>query len=127
MGSVLLSEDSGATMFMLVKINDVKRIVTVLTFCLSLFALPLFAAESDGRGQIPLNSLLPQSSERVPNRASPLVSQRQASDLARENFDGRILNIRRDDNNWRVRMDSEGTVFNVFVNATTGNVSRSSE
>ncbi len=52
------------------------------------------------------------------------VSRRRASELASELHEGRILNMRLEDGHWRVRMDSEGTVFNVFVNAQTGEVSR---
>jgi len=55
------------------------------------------------------------------------VSRRDASDLAREVFHGRVLSIRLDSGKWRVRMDQEGTVFNVMVDANTGEVSRSEE
>ncbi len=55
------------------------------------------------------------------------ISRRDASDLARSAYQGRVLNIRRDGGNWRVRMDEGGTVFNVIVNADNGAVVRSSE
>lgn len=55
----------------------------------------------------------------------PRISRRQASSIASDSFEGRVLSIRMDDNNWRVRMDREGTVFNVFVNTSSGQVSSS--
>ncbi|MEX2367661.1 MAG: hypothetical protein WD601_13755 [Pseudohongiellaceae bacterium] len=50
----------------------------------------------------------------------PVISRREASELVREQFAGRLLNIRLEGRRWRVRMDNEGTVFNVFVDARTG-------
>ncbi len=55
------------------------------------------------------------------------ISRRDANDIARSAYSGRVLNIRRDGDNWRVRMDEGGTVFNVIVNADNGSVIRSSE
>lgn len=55
------------------------------------------------------------------------VSRREASELARERFPGRVLSIRLDNRHWRVRMDQEGTVFNVLVDASSGDVSRSAD
>jgi uncharacterized membrane protein YkoI len=52
------------------------------------------------------------------------ITRRRASDLARERYEGRVLSVILDGNRWRVRIDSEGTVFNVFVNAGTGEVTR---
>lgn len=55
------------------------------------------------------------------------ISRREASDLARAAFEGRVLSIRLERGLWRVRMDQDGKVFNVFVDANTGKVSRPSE
>jgi len=35
--------------------------------------------------------------------------------------------VQLENNNWRVRMDRDGTVFNVFVNSSSGAVSAPSE
>ena len=83
----------------------------------------------------PQNNLLPPSSERNPERNSnlnperePRISQNQASDIVRENIPGsRVLNIRRDDQNYRVRVDQDGNVSDVLVNADSGRVSRSDD
>ncbi len=55
------------------------------------------------------------------------ISRREASDLARSSYPGRVLSIRLDGRRWRVRMDEEGTVFNVFVDSENGEVLRPSE
>ena len=55
------------------------------------------------------------------------ISRQQAMNIASDRYEGRVLSIRQDNNNWRVRMDRDGTVFNVFVNATSGDVSASSD
>ena len=57
----------------------------------------------------------------------PRIGRRQASSIASDSYEGRVLSIRMDNNNWRVRMDREGTVFNVFVNASSGRVSSSAD
>lgn len=62
-----------------------------------------------------------------PAQQQPRISSRQAMNIATGSYEGRVLSIRRDDDNWRVRMDREGTVFNVFVNAVSGNVSSTSD
>jgi uncharacterized membrane protein YkoI len=55
------------------------------------------------------------------------IGRREASDLARRHYPGRVLSVRLDGRHWRVRMDEEGTVFNVFVDADNGQVIRPSE
>jgi uncharacterized membrane protein YkoI len=55
------------------------------------------------------------------------IGRREASDLARSSYPGRVLSVRLEGRRWRVRMDEAGTVFNVFVDADNGAVLRSSE
>ena len=66
-----------------------------------------------------VNNLAPQ----------PRITRRQATNIAGDRYEGRVLGIVLDNssNNYRVRMDQDGTVFNVFVNATSGDVSTSSD
>jgi uncharacterized membrane protein YkoI len=59
--------------------------------------------------------------------ASTRISRREASELARDAFEGRVLSVRLEDGHWRIRMDQEGNVFNVLVDANTGRVTRSSD
>lgn len=79
--------------------------------------------ERSGDPRIPIqNGLMADDQEE-----QTAVSRREASDLARQAYPGRVLNVRLDGRRWRVRMDEEGTVFNVFVDADNGVVVRSSE
>lgn len=84
---------------------------------------PPFLAQNQDR-QPPRNNLFTNSEQ---GERELRVSRREASDIARERFSGRVLNIRLDGRRWRVRMDQSGTVFNVFVNGETGEASRASE
>jgi len=70
-----------------------------------------------------INSLTTPAS----SQQQPRISSRQAMNIATDSYEGRVLGIRRDNDNWRVRMDRDGTVFNVFVDARSGNVSSSSD
>ena len=83
---------------------------------------PLLAQNQDR--QPPRNNLFNDSQQ---GERELRVSRREASDIARERFSGRVLSIRLDGRRWRVRMDQSGTVFNVFVNGETGEASRASE
>lgn len=99
-----------------------QKIMVISLFYLSLIlpAACLHAAVPGNQGQgLEAGFQGDQNTER-----QTAVSRRRASDLARARYQGRILSIRLDGSRWRVRMDSEGTVFNVFVNARTGEVTR---
>ncbi len=68
---------------------------------------------------IPGNNLAPSKSG-----SEPAVSRQQALNIAQDRFQGRVLSVRIVDNDWRIRVDQNGTVFNVFVNGRSGEVSR---
>lgn len=71
---------------------------------------------------------LQESSVNNLSSQQPRVSRRQAMNLASGRYEGRVLGVVQvDNNNYRVRMDRDGTVFNVFVNASSGAVSASSD
>jgi uncharacterized membrane protein YkoI len=92
-----------------------------ILFVLLLFPLEgLVAANQEGQPQTRL--LQTQNEDPQTN-----ISRRQAYDIARENFSGRVLSIRLEHSGWRVRMDQDGTVFNILVHADTGAISRPSE
>ena len=94
---------------------------------------PLSAVAADNTGlddRDPLvtpRTVLPENGINNLTSQQPRISRREASDLASGRYEGRVLSIRLDNNNWRVRMDSEGTVFNVFVNSSSGDVSAPSD
>jgi uncharacterized membrane protein YkoI len=110
----------------------------IIGLCLVLTLLPLsalaadngdFSERTDARSQRALlpengvNNLSPQAAQ----QQSTQISRRQASNLASDRYEGRVRSILLDNNNWRVRMDREGTVFDVFVNANSGAVSAPSD
>lgn len=107
-----------------------RRAALAALLLLSLLsAAALQAQPVPGQGRIPPqnNLLQEQLDERDAQDARTRISRRQASELARDTFSGRVLSIRLDDGHWRVRMDQEGTVFNVLVDAATGDVARAAD
>ncbi len=98
-----------------------KNILPILLLCLAL--LPAASQAAAAEEVQPSNLLPPSSSER---EREPRISRDQASEIVRQNVPGsRVINIRRDSQNWRVRVDQEGNVSDVLVNAESGRVSRS--
>jgi uncharacterized membrane protein YkoI len=98
-----------------------KNIVSILMLCLAL--LPAASQAAAPEEVQPSNLLPPSSSER---EREPRISRDEASEIVRENVpNSRVINIRRDSQNWRVRVDQEGNVSDVLVNAESGRVSRS--
>ena len=86
----------------------------------------------------PLHNVLAASQETPPVQRSlragqqsqetePRITRSQASDIARDIYNARVVSIRFDRGRWRMRMDQEGNVFDVMVNASSGEVSRLSE
>ena len=59
--------------------------------------------------------------------ARPRVGRRQALALVQDSYSGRVLSIVLERGRWRVRMDDDGNVFNVFVDAGSGEVTRPTE
>ena len=85
---------------------------------------------SQPRNLLPQNNLLDDRGAREladPAEERMRISRRQASEIARETFSGRVLSIRLEQSHWRVRMDQEGMVFNVLVDAESGNASRAQD
>ncbi len=70
-------------------------------------------------GVIPGNNLAPPQAD-----SEPAISRQQALNIAQDRFQGRVLSVRMVGNDWRIRVDQNGTVFNVFVDGRSGEVSR---
>lgn len=64
----------------------------------------------------------------VPQEETPRISQRQALELVRARFPGNVVSINQVQLNealqYRVRMDNEGSIYTVYVNADTGVITR---
>lgn len=99
-----------------------KNILSILMLCLTLVPAASQAAAPE---EVQPSNLLPPSSSSERER-EPRISQAQASEIVRQNVPGsRVINVRRDSQNWRVRVDQDGNVSDVLVNAESGRVSRS--
>jgi uncharacterized membrane protein YkoI len=99
-----------------------KAFQLLLSICLLLLSLqPALAANQENP---PQNSLLPTRQQDEPQTR---ISAREASDIARASYEGKVVSIRLDRLVWRVRMDLDGTVVDVLVNSDTGAISRPSE
>lgn len=55
------------------------------------------------------------------------ISRREASEIVRQRYRGRILNIRLERGYWRLRLDNEGVVFTLLVDADTGEIRQPEE
>jgi uncharacterized membrane protein YkoI len=98
-----------------------KTILSIILLCSTLLqAVSLQAANEEVQ---PQSFLPPPSSERSPDR-EPRISRDQATNIAREKFPGEVRSIRRDEQNWRIRLDEDGNVSDVLVNSDSGRVSR---
>lgn len=74
--------------------------------------------------QIDINS---GDAARPGTQTSQRVTQIQAVDIAKARFEGNVLRItlvgEGANQRYQIRMENEGKVFTVFVNATTGRIS----
>ena len=95
-------------------------IAFALLVCLTSVGAPeIYAANQEPRG----GQFMPRGGGNAEEDAR--VSRRDASDRARQAFPGgRVLNIRFEGSQWVIRMDQEGSVFNVLVDANSGQVRR---
>lgn len=68
-----------------------------------------------------------QSGDRSNTQVNPRITRQQAAEIAKQRFVGSILRINLvgegDNQRYQFRMENEGKVFTVFVNAITGKIS----
>ena len=91
---------------------------------LSLFGIATATAEPL---QLALGGFQDQSGDNVQEQA-PQVSQRRALELVRARFPGTVVSINQVQQGgvlqYRVRMDNEGNIYTVYVNASSGVITR---
>lgn len=72
--------------------------------------------------------MLAQAPADAATEQAPQVSQRQALELVRARFPGNVVSINQVQQGgvlqYRVRMDNEGNIYTVYVNASTGAITR---
>lgn len=95
-----------------------RRIATLL--CVGLLSLPVAAVQAQ-------QVLLAQQSGDAAAQA-PRISQREALELVRARFPGNVVSISEVQQDgalqYRVRMDNDGNIFTVYVDADTGTIRR---
>ena len=78
-------------------------------------------------GQLDINNNNSPRDVRQSQTPAPRVSERQAISLARKQFVGNVLRIsligQGNNLRYQIRMENEGKIFTVFVNANSGAVS----
>tara|TARA_R110001592_G_scaffold99547_3_gene283627 strand:+ start:263 stop:550 length:288 start_codon:yes stop_codon:yes gene_type:complete len=91
---------------------------------MSLFGIATAAADPM---QLALGGFQDQSGDAVQEQ-SPQVSQRRALELVRARFPGTVVSINQVQQGgvlqYRVRMDNEGNIYTVYVNASSGVITR---
>lgn len=91
---------------------------------MSLFGIVTATAEPL---QLALGGFQDQSGDNVQEQAAQ-VSQRRALELVRARFPGTVVSINQVQQGgvlqYRVRMDNEGNIYTVYVNASSGVITR---
>lgn len=76
----------------------------------------------------PLQLALGGYQEQSTQEQAPAISQRRALELVRARFPGNVVSInqvrQRGVLQYRVRMDNEGNIYTVYVNASSGAITR---
>ncbi len=106
---------------------------TLAAVSIFLVGVSISAAQNLPAPQLDSNQLdrvQPGNPSRNAQLANPKVSERQAVGLAREQFVGNVLRIsligQGNSLRYQIRMENEGKVFTVFVNANNGRVTNGS-
>ncbi len=93
----------------------------LLLLCAGLLILPVTAAQAQ-------QVLLAQQSDGAAAAQAPRISQREALELVRARFPGNVVSISEVQQDgalqYRVRMDNDGNIFTVYVDAVTGDIRR---
>jgi uncharacterized membrane protein YkoI len=107
-----------------------KRIKTLLLTVMLLSLAQISQAQlapAVQPGQLDINNSNSSRDGRQAQVPAPRISERQAIDLARQQFVGNVLRIslvgQGDSLRYQIRMENEGKIFTVFVDANTGAVS----
>ena len=102
-------------------ISFLKKSLVQAVGCLTLFLAVFSISELQAQ---PMHLAQQDSSQ----SESAVISQRRALELVRAKFSGNVISInevsRRGGRYYRVRMDDNGNIFTVYVNAASGAITR---
>jgi len=80
------------------------------------------------QGLLPQLGDAPREDRRGQNAQSAAISQRQALDLVRASYPGNVISINEVQQGgglfYRVRMDNEGNIYTLYVDAASGAITR---
>lgn len=80
------------------------------------------------QGLLPQQSDAPREDRRGQNAQPVAISQRQALDLVRASYPGNVVSINEVQQGgglfYRVRMDNEGNIYTLYVDAASGAITR---
>lgn len=105
-------------MLTLNRTKTVSRVLAPLVLSAFVLAAPTLRAQS--------LQLVQQSETQLIAQAN--ISQRRALELVREKYSGNVISItqvsRRGGSFYRVRMDDNGNIFTLYVNAVSGEITK---
>lgn len=91
----------------------------------SLLGVPSAQAQ---QGLLPQQGDAPREDRRGQNAQPAAISQRQALDLVRASYPGNVISINEVQQGgglfYRVRMDNEGNIYTLYVDAVSGAITR---
>ena len=109
------------------KSNTLTSRLLKLALALTMMSLFGIATATADQLQLVLGGFQDQSGDAVQEQA-PQVSQRRALELVRARFPGTVVSINQVQQGgvlqYRVRMDNEGNIYTVYVNASSGVITR---
>ena len=107
-------------------IKMVRKLIVASSCVIALQSGMAQVAPSVQPGQLDINNNTNPGDVRQTQTPSPRITERQAIDLARARFAGNVLRIsllvQGNNLRYQIRMENEGKIFTVFVNANTGAV-----
>lgn len=116
--------ETGRQMFGLVVMRMRKALLMVLLLA-PLAGVPDAQAQ---QGLLPQQGDAPREDRRGQNAQPAAISQRQALDLVRASYPGNVVSINEVQQGgglfYRVRMDNEGNIYTLYVDAASGAITR---
>ncbi|MDO9317339.1 MAG: PepSY domain-containing protein [Gammaproteobacteria bacterium] len=103
---------------------------TLKVLLMVLLTAPLLGAPDAQaqQGLLPQQGDAPREDRRGQNAQPAAISQRQALDLVRASYPGNVVSINEVQQGgglfYRVRMDNEGNIYTLYVDAATGAITR---
>ncbi len=116
--------ETGRQMFGLV-VRPTRKALLMVLLLAPLAGVPAAQAQ---QGLLPQQGDAPREDRRGQNAQPAAISQRQALDLVRASYPGNVVSINEVQQGgglfYRVRMDNEGNIYTLYVDAASGAITR---